>query len=696
MKRLYTVTLLLFTLAATARGQATEKKDSTTMSRDLSEIVVTSEAKAINLPTIGVEKVRIQEMRKVPSLFGERDIIRSLQLLPGVKAESDGSSGFQVRGGKAGQNHILLNDATVYNSGHMMGLFSTFNDAVLAQADLYKSTPPAQFGGGSSSVLNVITKKGGKKFAISGTVGLLSAKLCADIPIGDKVTAFVAARRTYFDLFLKMVKKYRGTVMNFYDINAQVTYTANANNRLNVSFFRGRDNMGMDDLMDSGWDNTLGNVSYRHDFNDAHMMNTSVFLSSYGYDSESDMADVENKYGTAIKHVGLKQSFAWTPSHRLTLNYGFQSKLNDLLSLRIFSQSLDRKEQRRAWENDLWVSADWKPSTRLSVLAGMRLNLFSVLGGAPYYELDSDGNIIKTLNYGKGEIVKTHYTIEPRVSGNLKLNETSSIKAGYAITGQNIRPLYNNGMATVFNRYTMSSNIIKPEVAHQVSVGYAKMLCDDNYELQAEAYYKTIDNVLDYKDGMKFSSEIEAERIILSGRGRSYGLELMGRKRMGKLTGWVSYTLSWTENKIDGINNGKWYTASNDRRHDISIVGIYDITPKWQVSASWVFLSGQAMSVPSAKYEINGETIYYYNERNGYRAPAYHRLDVSASYKRQHVTKRGRKWSDEWTFGIYNLYNRYNPFTITFKSNSTYPTGTKAKLTALFGIMPSVAYNFYF
>ena len=696
MKRLYTVTLLLFTLAATARGQATEKKDSTTMSRDLSEIVVTSEAKAINLPTIGVEKVRIQEMRKVPSLFGERDIIRSLQLLPGVKAESDGSSGFQVRGGKAGQNHILLNDATVYNSGHMMGLFSTFNDAVLAQADLYKSTPPAQFGGGSSSVLNVITKKGGKKFAISGTVGLLSAKLCADIPIGDKVTAFVAARRTYFDLFLKMVKKYRGTVMNFYDINAQVTYTANANNRLNVSFFRGRDNMGMDDLMDSGWDNTLGNVSYRHDFNDAHMMNTSVFLSSYGYDSESDMADVENKYGTAIKHVGLKQSFAWTPSHRLTLNYGFQSKLNDLLSLRIFSQSLDRKEQRRAWENDLWVSADWKPSTRLSVLAGMRLNLFSVLGGAPYYELDSDGNIIKTLNYGKGEIVKTHYTIEPRLSGNLKLNETSSIKAGYAITGQNIRPLYNNGMATVFNRYTMSSNIIKPEVAHQVSVGYAKMLCDDNYELQAEAYYKTIDNVLDYKDGMKFSSEIEAERIILSGRGRSYGLELMGRKRMGKLTGWVSYTLSWTENKIDGINNGKWYTASNDRRHDISIVGIYDITPKWQVSASWVFLSGQAMSVPSAKYEINGETIYYYNERNGYRAPAYHRLDVSASYKRQHVTKRGRKWSDEWTFGIYNLYNRYNPFTITFKSNSTYPTGTKAKLTALFGIMPSVAYNFYF
>ena len=574
MKRLYTVTLLLFTLAATARGQATEKKDSTTMSRDLSEIVVTSEAKAINLPTIGVEKVRIQEMRKVPSLFGERDIIRSLQLLPGVKAESDGSSGFQVRGGKAGQNHILLNDATVYNSGHMMGLFSTFNDAVLAQADLYKSTPPAQFGGGSSSVLNVITKKGGKKFAISGTVGLLSAKLCADIPIGDKVTAFVAARRTYFDLFLKMVKKYRGTVMNFYDINAQVTYTANANNRLNVSFFRGRDNMGMDDLMDSGWDNTLGNVSYRHDFNDAHMMNTSVFLSSYGYDSESDMADVENKYGTAIKHVGLKQSFAWTPSHRLTLNYGFQSKLNDLLSLRIFSQSLDRKEQRRAWENDLWVSADWKPSTRLSVLAGMRLNLFSVLGGAPYYELDSDGNIIKTLNYGKGEIVKTHYTIEPRLSGNLKLNETSSIKAGYAITGQNIRPLYNNGMATVFNRYTMSSNIIKPEVAHQVSVGYAKMLCDDNYELQAEAYYKTIDNVLDYKDGMKFSSEIEAERIILSGRGRSYGLELMGRKRMGKLTGWVSYTLSWTENKIAGINNGKWYTASNDRRHDISIVGI--------------------------------------------------------------------------------------------------------------------------
>ena len=695
MKRLLISYLLIFGISAAAYPENAEKKDSVTMSQDLNEIVVTSEAKAINLPTIGVEKVRIQEMRKVPSLFGERDIIRSLQLLPGVKAESDGSSGFQVRGGKAGQNHILLNDATVYNSGHMMGLFSTFNDAVLASADLYKGIAPAQFGGGTSSVLNVITQKGAKKFGINGTVGLLSAKLRVDVPIGKKVTTFIALRRTYFDLFLKMVKKYRGTTMNFYDINAQVNYDINDNNSLCGSFFRGRDNMGMDDLMNSGWDNTLGTVSFTHDFSHTHSSNTSVFVSSYAFNSDTDMSDISNSYSSGVKHFGLKQAFIWQPSHNFTLNYGVQSKLNDLTSLQIFTQNLDRKERRRAWENDAWVSGDWNPNERWALLAGVRLNIFSALGGSPYYDLDSEGNIVNTYNPSKGEFVKTHLTFEPRVSANFKITQTASVKAGYAITSQNIRPLYNNGMASIFNRYTMTSNIIKPEIAQQVSAGFAKTIRNGEYEFSAEAYYKAMDNVLDYRDGKSFNTEIEAERIILSGQGRSYGLELLAKKSLGRLTGWVGYTLSWTENKIPGINNGNWYTASNDRRHDISVVGIYEINSKWQISASWVFLSGQAMSVPSAKYEINGQTIYYYAERNGYRAPSYHRLDLSASYKRNHIS-RGRKWSDEWSFGIYNAYNRYNPFTITFKTNSVYPTGTKATLTALYGILPSVSYSIYF
>ena len=693
MKRLFVTAIILLRFIVAAYCQ----NDSLSLSHDLHEIeVVTAGSKLLNSAEIGVENIRIKEMTKLPSLFGERDVIRSLQLLPGVKAESDGSSGFQVRGGKAGQNHILLDDATVYNAGHMMGLFSTFNDAVLASADLYKGIPPAQFGGGSSSVLNVISKRGSQDFELAGTVGLLSAKLSAGFPIGKKVTVFLAARRTYFDLFLKLVKKYRGTKMNFYDLNGQVCYDIDSRNRIQASFFRGRDNMGLDDLMNTGWDNTLGNVNYWHEFSDSHNMTTSVFLSSYGFDADADMLDISNTYNTSIKHAGLKQTFKWTPSASFSLNYGLQTKLNNLVSLEILTQGLNRKEERNAWENDVWASAEWNPSERFALIAGFRMNMFSVLGGSPYYELDSDGNIVKTYNYNKGEFVKTHFTAEPRISANFKITSSSSIKAGYAITGQNIRPLYNNGMSMFFNRYTMTSNLIKPEVAQQVSLGFVKTIKGGQYEFSAEGYFKDMNNVLDYKDGKNFNSEIEAERIILSGKGRSYGLEVLARKKTGKFSGWVGYTLSWTENKINGINNGNWYTASNDRRHDVSVVGLYELNDRWQLSASWVFLSGQAMSVPSAKYEINGQTIYHYSERNGYRAPAYHRLDISASYKRKHVTKRGRKWSDEWSFGIYNVYNRYNPYTITFKTNSIYPTGTKATLTALFGILPSVSYNFYF
>ncbi|MCF0202568.1 MAG: TonB-dependent receptor, partial [Bacteroidaceae bacterium] len=461
-------------------------------------------------------------------------------------------------------------------------------------------------------------------------------------------------------------------------------------------FFRGSDNMGMDDIMTTSWANTLGNIRYWHAFNDKHEMSTSAFVSSYGFDGEMDITDISNNYGTGIKHVGLKQTFVWTPSNVLTLNYGFQTKYTDLMSLRIFQQNLDRKEQRKAWENDVWVGADITPTDWLAMNVGVRMNVFSALGGAPYYDIDKEGKISQTYNYDCGKFVKTYFTVEPRFTANFKVNKTASIKLGYARTGQNIRPLYNNGMSSTFNRYTMSSNIFKPEVADQVSLGFVKAIKGGAYEVSAEGYFKTLDNVLDYKDGKNFTSEIEVERIVLDGKGRSYGFEVMARKNTGKLTGWVSYTLSWTDNKIDGINNGEWYTASNDRRHDVSIALMYDLTEKWQLSATWVLQSGQALTAPSAKYDIQGETIYYYAERNGYRAPAYHRLDLSATYKRQHQTKKGRKWSSEWVFGVYNAYNRYNPYMITFKNNSTYQSGTKATLVALFGVLPSVSYNFYF
>lgn len=693
-KALSLVVLLLSThLLAAAQD---DKGDSLKHERRLGEVVVSMRTRKLDAADIGVEHVQLKEMHNLPSLFGERDIIRQLQLLPGVKAESDGSSGFQVRGGKAGQNHILLDDATVYNAGHLMGLFSTFNDEVLASVNLYKGTPPAQFGDGSSSVLNVVTKNGKPDWGISGTVGLLSAKLCLDIPIGDKVKVFLAARRTYFDLFLKMTKKFRGTTINFYDLNAKVSYDINLRNRIFVSFFRGRDNMGMDDMMQSEWGNMLGNIRYWHEFNGRHEMTTSVFLSTYDFDADTDMADIANQYGTGIKHVGLKQSFLWRPVQPLEISYGLQTRYTSLTSLNLFSQERRRMEQRRAWDNALWLNAEWKPFSKLTLLAGLRANIFSALGGSPYYDLDAQGNILHTYNPSKGEFVKTHVTLEPRFSANYRVSSSGSIKLGYARVGQNIRMLYNNGMSTTFNRYTMSSNIIRPELAHLVSVGYTHMLKGGAYEFSAEAYYKAMTNVLDYRNGKNFASEVEVERILLDGKGRSYGVELLARKNTGKLTGWMSYTLSWVENKIDGINDGQWYTASNDRRHDVSIAAMYQLTPKWTLSATWTLQSGQALSAPSAKYDVNGQTIYYYHERNGYRAPAYHRLDIAATWHRNHLTKRGRRWESEWAFGVYNVYNRYNPYVITFKNNHNRPTGTKATVTALFGTLPSVSYTFTF
>ncbi len=339
----------------------------------------------------------------------------------------------------------------------------------------------------------------------------------------------------------------------------------------------------------------------------------------------------------------------------------------------------------------MWINEEWKATDRLSISAGIRLNIFSVLGGAPYYAIDGDGEITEVLDYGKGEFVKTWLGPEPRASVNYRITDGQSIKAGYSRTSQHIHSLRVSSMSLPIDRYTMTSNLIKPEIADQVSIGYVRLTKDQKYEFSAEGYYKVTRNVLDYRDGKSFASEIEIERLVLAGKGRSYGLELSVKKNTGRLTGWVAYTLAWSENKIPGINNGRWYTAGNDRRHDISVVGMYELSPSWNLVATWVYNTGQALTAPSAKYDIDGSTVYYYAERNGYRAPAYHRLDVSATY-----TKQKRRHTNEWVFGIYNLYHRYNPFIITFENDDSKPSGTKTMQRSLFGILPSVAYNFKF
>jgi len=656
----------------------------------LSEVTITSRSaqKRVAEVQIGVEKVEIATLAKMPALFGEKDIIKSLQLLPGVKSESDATGGYQVRGGTASQNLILLDGATVYNAGHLMGLFSTFNDDALSNGSLYKGLVPAQLGGGTSSVFDIDTRPGDMHdYHYGGTIGLLSAKVVAEGPIKDNSSSFLfAGRRSYLDLFLKTTKDYRNNTLHFYDANLRLNFRLSDNDRLALSLFCGRDNMGLDGVMDMLWGNMTATANWLHTFNDQHYANTQLIYSDFLSDVGIDILNIHYTMKGYIRHATLRhqQSQKLRGGHQL--NYGLETTYLQLQSAEWDINLLHQREKRNAWTSALWLNDDWQLSPRLALSAGLRLHHFSVLGNAPYYSLDADGNILETF-HPKG-VVKTYADVEPRFSLKWNLSQLHSLKLGYSRTSQDIHAIRGSSMSMPFDRYTMTSNLVQPERANQLALGWVGITRNGDYDFSAETYYKRTNHVYDYRDGMSFHSEIEIERLLLGGLGRSYGLELCAHKNNGPLTGWLSYTLSWSENKIEGINQGRWYTASNDCRHDLALVGIYQLSPSWELSSVWRYNTGQALTAPSAKYEVDGTTYYYYAERNGYRAPAYHRLDLSATW-----TKRLSHATRIWSFGIYNAYCHYNPFIIRFKNDDDAPTGTVAEQTALFGIIPSVSFT---
>lgn len=686
MERILTIFLLL-TASLTCRAQHND----TVLEDTVSEVTVTSRTarKRVEEVQIGVEKVDIATLAKVPALFGEKDIIKSLQLLPGVKSENEASGGYQVRGGKAAQNLILLDGATVYNAGHLMGLFSTFNNDALMSGSLYKGLVPAQLGGGTASVFDISTRSGDlHDYHFSGTVGLLSAKVAAEGPIRQDRSSFLfAGRRSYLDLFLKATKKYRNNTLHFYDANLRMNFRLSARDMLAVSFFSGRDNMGLEDMMDMEWGNLTATANWLHTSSDRHYANTKLIYSDFTSDVGIDMLNIYYTMKGYIRHATLQHQQTWqTGRHRL--NYGLEGTYLQLQSAEWDINLLYQREKRNALTGALWVGNDWHLGSSVELSAGARLHLFAALGGAPYYEIDAKGSITSTTEESSGHIVKTYADVEPRISAKITLNRQHSLKLGYSRTSQDIHAISGMSMSMPFDRYTMTSNIVRPEQADQVAAGWFYITPRGGYDFSAEAYYKNIRNVYDYRDGKAFYSEIEIERLLLGGKGRAYGLELCARKNNGPLTGWISYTLSWSENKIDGINGGQWYTASNDRRHDLVAVGMYQPAPRWELAATWRYNTGQALTAPSAKYDIDGTTFYYYNERNGYRAPAYHRLDLSATY-----TRKVGRFTRIWSFGIYNAYCRYNPYTIRFKNDDKSPTGTIAEQTSLFGIVPSVSFT---
>lgn len=670
--------------------------DSTIVKNDtIREVVITAQSPRQQFESVlvGAEQLQLKDLNATPALFGENDIMRSIQLLAGVKSESEASSNFQVRGGTSAQNAVLYDDAPVFNVGHLGGLFSAFNDEALAMATLYKGLFPARYGGATSAVLD-ITPKVGNKYGWHGsaTIGLLAAKASIEGPFAkDKGTLFVAARRSYIDLFMKMIPDFRDNILFFYDINAKLDYKLGRKNRIALTFFTGRDNMAVEDMVGMKWKNLTSTLKWIHNIKEASHSETSAFFSNYTTDNGIHLLDNNNTFEGYIQQLGLLHNTHFV-FRRLTIDAGLKSTLMKVKSAEWQIINNHEIEKRNAWDNNLWINADIDFSKRIKFAAGARLNIFSALGGSLYYDINEQGEIIRLFDKSPTEIIKSYMTLEPRLSTSIMLSPSWILKAGYTRTTQNIHALRNQSLSTPFDRYALSSNLIQPEIADQLSMGIFAITANETFGASLEGYWRNINNVADYKDGKNFNSEIEIERIILSGKGRSYGLETTLRKNKGRLTGWMSYTLSWSKTKIEGINNGHWYNASNDRRHDINIVGIYDATKHWRLSAAWTYYSGMAFSAPYAKYEIIDNWIYYYAERNGYRAPAYHRLDLSATWsKRTNKTRTLR----QWTFSIYNAYNRYNPFIIQFEDSSD-GKNTTAKQYSLFGILPSVAYSIHF
>ena len=678
------IVLILFINVVDLRGK--EVADSVEV-YSLEEIVVTDQSARNRIHSLpGSESLELTKLSLTPQMFGEPDIIKSITLLPGVHSEAEGAGGFEVRGGNAYQNLVLMDGMTLYNPSHMMGIFSTFNEDAMSQATLHKGPIPITFGNASSSVLETQMKPGlMDKYKFSGTIGILNAKISAEGPIvKDKVSFAVSARRSYVDLFLNMIPKYRGTVMNFYDINTKLRYNINQNNIIDFSFFFSRDNLAVKKVMDLHWGNLSGSVNWSLNTGNWRLYTTGA-VTQYNTDMGSNIMNSSQSLKEHIKSFSLNERIIYEFSDNHNIGFGFRSELLNVKSGEVSSGNTRQKEIRSAWQNALWAGYEGAFGKKVKLNLGARASLFSAISAPGFHSFEAFNEAAPDFSS------KTYFHIEPRGGIRILLTDYHNVNAGFSFTTQNIHGVRATMTTFPFDRYALSSANIKPETTRQFTIGYAGMTEQGSWDWSAELYYKSLYNVYDYKDGVNMFSRINLESLILGGKGRSYGLELMLRKNFGKFTGWVSYTLSKTETKIPGINNDRWYKASNDRRNDVAVVGMYQFNDRWNVSASWTYSSGRPLTAPDEKYEIDGVTCYYYSERNSYMTPATHRLDLSATY-----TKVGRKTTSILSFGFFNAYAHYSPFVIYFEDDPTKPSGTKAVQQSLFGIVPSISYTIKF
>lgn len=664
---------------------------------ELKEVVINSVKKDDNLTrtAMGTETLNMKDIAKIPVIFGEKDIIKTIQLLPGVKSNGEGGNGFSVRGGATDQNLIQLDEAPVYNASHLLGFFSTFNSDAIKDATIIKGNSPSQYGGRLSSVLDVKMKEGNNQdLNVTGGLGLISSRLSIEAPIQkDKSSFIISGRRTYADLFLKATEDFSDTKLYFYDLNAKANYSINKNNKLYFSGYFGRDVLGFGNTFNTNWGNATGTIRWNSIVNSKLFSNTSLIYSNYDYNIKITSGQTDFNINSNIKDWNLKQDFSYYANPKNSLRFGFNS-IHHTITPSTFTGTVSNnieKPGRKSLENAVYANNVYKPNSKLSIDYGLRVSAFTILGGDTYNTYDK-GVKTDSIVLEDNEVGKTYLNLEPRLSANYRLNTVSSVKLGYARNTQNLHLMSNSTSGSPTDQWIGTSYNIKPEIADQISVGYSRNFKDNNFEFNAEAYYKDMQNQIDYKDGADINSVPDIESELLFGKGRAYGVELLFKKKSGKLTGWVGYTLSKTERQIDGINNNNWYNARQDRTHDLSVVAIYQLTLKWSLSGTFIYNTGNAVTYPTGKYNLNGNTVYQYANRNANRLPDNHRLDLSATYER----KRKGRYQSSWNFSLYNAYGRENAFTVTFRDNETDPTKTEAVQTSLFRWVPSVTYNFNF
>jgi len=675
----------------------------TPLGNTIEEVVVSGKKQNKNVisPQMGAFNFTIEEIKNVPVIFGERDILKTIQTLPGVGKGGEGSSSFYVRGGGGDQNLILLDEATVYNASHLLGFFSTFNSDAIKDVELFKGGIPAQYGGRISSVMDIHMIDGNnKKFSGEGGLGLIASRLKLEGPLQREKSSFMlSGRRTYADMFLKASKDetVKKSKLYFYDLNAKLNYRLDDKNTFYASGYFGKDDLGYGDLFSFDWGNATATLRWNHIFSEKLFSNTSFIYSDFTYNVDVNNDESEFVINSKIENLNLKQDFSYYANSRNTLKFGFNALKQKIspASLRATQTSAVNSliiQKRHGIELAAYITHEWNPIYWLSMLYGLRATDFMVMGPGTFYSFDEEGEAISSRSYSS-EVIKHYLRLEPRLSTSFILNDRQSIKASFNRIVQNLHQLTNTTASLPTDQYVLSSLNIKPQYADQVAVGYFQNFANNKYEFSVEGYYKYMGNQIDFRNGADLQANEFLEGELLFGQGEAYGLELFLRKTKGRLNGWVSYTLGKSQRQFDQINEGRWFNARQDRTHDLSVVGLFKLTEKWNLGANFVYYTGNAITFPSGKYTVDEKTMYYYTERNGYRMPDYHRLDLSATYEPQIKDKR---FKSSWSFGLYNVYNRKNAYIIDFRENENNPNITEAYKIALFGIIPSVTWNFKF